>query len=60
MIAKRDGFLGWSFVEAAEPKVVIGNNTITDFSNGTEIESELARIFARLHSVNEYSWLTMM
>lgn len=39
MIAKRDGFIGWSFVEGPSAKVVIGDNVITDFSNGTWIEA---------------------
>ena len=60
VIARRDGYITWALVEQQQPRLVVGEREITDFSNLSEVEEAAGAVYARLHEVTEESWLKMM
>lgn len=60
VIAKRDGYIEWAFVEDASARVEIGAQQLADFSDAAGLEERVEAIFARVHRITEESWLKLV
>lgn len=53
IIAKRDGYIEWAFIEDESPTIEIGEHQLTDFSSPAELEDKVEAIYARVHRITE-------
>lgn len=60
IIAKRDGYIEWGFIEEDSPAVEIGQHRLSDFSDPAALEERVEAIYARVHRITEESWLKMV
>lgn len=53
IIAKRDGYIEWGFIEEDSPVIEIGQHRLSDFSDPAALEDRVEAIYARVHRITE-------